>query len=87
MITFNISDILVGDHICRRLVQGVSSVYTLPDRSILLVCNTDVPSKPGIHWVAIYVDEEGHGDYFDSFGRLPTQQFEYYLNAHCARWS
>jgi len=52
-----------------------------------LVCNTDVSSKPGIHWVAIYVDEEGHGDYFDSFGRPPTKQFEYYLNAYCVRWS
>jgi hypothetical protein len=33
------------------------------------VCNTDPSTKPGRHWIAIYVDEDGGREYFDSFGR------------------
>jgi len=31
------------------------------------MCNTDPCSMPGEHWIAIYVDDDGHhGEYFDS---------------------
>ena len=39
--------------------DGVFSIDTLPDRPRLLVCNTDPSDKPGRHWVAIYVDDDG----------------------------
>ena len=51
------------------------------DKPHLLVCNTDPSDKPGQHWVCIHV-EDGHGEYFDSFGRRPTTLFERYLNRH-----
>ena len=37
----------------------------------VIVSNTDDHTKPGKHWVAMYVDEHGSGYYFDSFGTLP----------------
>jgi len=53
-----------------------------------LVCNTDPSTMPGEHWIAIYVDDDGHyGEYFDSLGRAHTQQFEHYMNEHCREWS
>ena len=42
---------------------------------------------PGEHWIAIYVDDDGHyGEYFDSLGRAATRQFEHYMNEHCREW-
>ena len=73
----------------RRLTDfdGVFSIDTLPDRPRLLVCNTDPSDKPGRHWVAIYVDDDGNrGEFFDSFGRRPDDVFERYMNRHCSSW-
>ena len=50
---------------CSEDFQGVYSVDTLPDKPKLLVCNTDPSTKPGKHWIAIYVDKRGLGEYFD----------------------
>ena len=65
----------------------VLSVDTLPDDPRLLVCNTDPSDKPGRHWIAIYVDENGRGEFFDSFGRRPNVDFEHYMNRHCSSWN
>jgi hypothetical protein len=66
--------------------QGVFSSDTLPTTPRLLVCNTDPAHKPGEHWIAIYVDKNGFGEYFDSFGRPPSKHFEHYMNYNCSRW-
>jgi len=71
---------------CSRDFQGVYSVDTLPDQPKLLVCNTDPSTKPGKHWIAIYVDKRGRGEYFDSFGRPPSTLFRRYLDKHCKTW-
>lgn len=34
-----------------------------------IVANTDDHTKSGSHWVAFYVNDAGHGVYFDSFGQ------------------
>jgi len=67
--------------------QGVFSSDTLPIKPRLLICNTDPSTKPGEHWIAIYVDKNGFGEYFDSFGRPPTKHFERYMNSNCKRWT
>jgi hypothetical protein len=67
--------------------QGVFSLDTLPTTPRLLVCNTDPSTMAGEHWIAIYMDENGRGEYFDSFGRSPNEQFEHYMNEHCASWT
>jgi hypothetical protein len=80
------------DHIESLLVnqpefQGVFSSDTLPTDPRLLVCNTDPSTKPGEHWIAIYVDKNGCGEYFDSFGRHPSNHFVRYMNFNCKRWT
>ena len=40
-------------------------------RCIPNIVNTDDYTKPGMHWVAFYVDESSNGLYFDSFGLPP----------------
>ncbi len=57
--------------------KGVSSVY---------VCNTDPHNEPGEHWVVIYTDGNGYGEYFDSFGRSPRHvNFKQFLKMNCKR--
>ena len=54
--------------------KGVFPADLIPknwEKPASLVFNTDIHTKPGSHWVAIYVDRYGHGIYFDSFGLPP----------------
>ena len=56
------------------LVLGVFASDQLPadvPRPCCLVVNTDPASKPGEHWVAIFINSSGILDYFDSYGLSP----------------
>ena len=80
------------DYVIRRHVHefdGVFSIDNLPpkDNPKLLVANTDPSHQPGEHWIAISVDRNGDGKYFDSFGRPPLTAFKRYLNKLCRSWS
>lgn len=51
-----------------------------------IICNLDPDSKPGSHWVAMHIDVNGIGEYFDSFGRKPTGYHKLFLNRNTKRW-
>jgi hypothetical protein len=87
MNTLEIERFIRADSVSRRIFQGVFSADTLPDVPSLLVCNTDKSTKPGLHWIAIYVDNDGRGEYFDSFGRAPNEHFKHYMDKHCSKWT
>jgi len=70
---------------CAEDFDGVFSADNLPEKPRLLVINTDPADRPGRHWVCMSVNN-GRGEYFDSFGRPPTANFERYLNRHCSSW-
>lgn len=53
---------------------------------IYLVCNLDPDTKPGSHWVAIAVDVNGNGEYFDSYGRKPTGYHLNFMKRNCKKW-
>lgn len=36
-----------------------------------VIINTDISGLPGQHWLAIYINEDGVGCFFDSFGNKP----------------
>jgi hypothetical protein len=38
-------------------------------RPSVIVINTDPSTKPGQHWVAVYITREGVAEYFDSYGK------------------
>jgi len=69
-----------------RDFDGVFDAGNLPDKPHLLVANNDPSSRPGRHWVCSCV-ENGRGEYFDSFGRPPTAEFERYIDQHCSSWT
>jgi len=54
----------------------IPRVWTKPTA---FVFNTQKNSLPGEHWVAVYVDKNGHGIYFDSYGLPP------YVHYHVKR--
>jgi hypothetical protein len=76
---------------CKGQFLGVFSSDTLPSvirkRPALLVCNTDPSDRSGEHWICIYIDENRHGEFFDSFGRSAGMPFNNYMNTHCIHWT
>ena len=43
-----------------------------------IIVNTDVHYKPGTHWCAIFFDENGNTDFFDSFG-YPPEHYGHFI--------
>ena len=52
------------------------------------IINTHTSDLPGEHWVAIYIDSRGRGQYFDSYGLFPLyNEFTEFLNDYCTSWN
>lgn len=60
----------------------------MPKKPFSLVINTDPCSEPGEHWVAIIVNKDKTGEYFDSFGLPPLHKdlWEYMENQCPSGW-
>ena len=65
-------DKVLADH-----VIGVYASDRIPNHrfkhSYGLIVNTDKHTDPGQHWCTIYNDGHGHIEFFDSYGRPPTE--------------
>lgn len=73
----NTSEIRKALSLARAGSIGVYAADRVPFNLTLpaaLVVNTDPASKPGQHWIAIYIDKNGSGVYFDSYGEQPTSR-------------
>jgi hypothetical protein len=81
MDSVGISTILQQDELTRPYFKGVFSADNVlqfkPSYASAIVVNTDPSSEPGQHWVAIFIDKHGVGNFFDSYGNKP----EYYHSA------
>ena len=76
---------------CKNMFLGVFAKDRLPGRlpakrPLLLVCNTDPSSRPGEHWVVLFVGKYARGEFFDSYGRPPDRLFSLYMDKYCAKW-
>ena len=86
-------DSTVIDRILRKncgIYHGVFAYDELPIIDAcpaVIVVNTDPSTRPGQHWICIYFDEDGHGEFFDSFGLKPKRVFERYMDEHCIAWT
>ena len=80
----SLKDIFIGVFPSDRLPK---SIKRFPSA---LIANVDPHNKPGSHWVAMYFDEKGHANFFDSFGRHPSMcslDFKTFLDKHACYWS
>lgn len=80
MNSVEIARVLSKDVHAKRVFRGVFSRDKLPRhvntrRSSAYIVNTDSSDGAGKHWVAVWLDGRGKGEYFDSFG-LPPQHRE-----------
>lgn len=77
MTTDEIELILKTEPIVKHIFVGVFAINELrvapKQRPCAYVVNTDPISKPGKHWVAIYLTRTMEGEYFGSFGIPPVQ--------------
>ena len=53
-----------------------------------LVCNYDPSHKPGTHWIAIYLTEDGKAEFFDPYGVAPmSDHFSDFLERNSTGWT
>jgi hypothetical protein len=72
--TRDIASILKSNEKCKRIFHGVYAADTLPktfSKPAAFIVNTDKQDSPGQHWVAMYIDNIGNCEYFDSYGIPP----------------
>jgi len=50
------------------------------------IANTAPSTEKGTHWVALWFDEKGQGNYFDSFADKIPMNFAKYLNMYSSSW-
>lgn len=80
-----IREIIKKDKVCSKLFLDVFARDEIP-KSITstpacFILNTHVRTKPGEHWLAVYIDEENKLEFFDSYGRAPDlYKLTNYLN-------
>lgn len=71
------------------LMHNVFAANRIPlnvSRPFFAVVNLDPDSKPGSHWVAISIDSNGLGEYFDSYGRNASSYHKSFLARNCHNW-
>ena len=85
MNTSQLAHVLSSDPVVKKSFGGVYACDQLPSLSVnsypkSFVVNTDPKSLPGTHWIAIYLEDEQHGEFFDSYGQHPDMYSEHFLN-------
>jgi len=77
------------DKILRKICnfKGVYPKDQLPPPPGLIVVNTHPAAQPGEHWLSIWIDEEEHGELFDSLAQVPDKTLKSYMDKHCVNWT
>ena len=83
MDTMQIARLLAMDPRTRSIFRGVVLHTTTMDGALpaAFVCNTE-------HWISLYLDADGRGDYFCSYGLSSRHAaFRTFINEHCSEWT
>jgi hypothetical protein len=82
---------LLTDTFAKHIYRGTFAADELPrflSKPAVLVVNSDIRRKPGTHWLGIYVDSNGRGIYFDSYGLKPYIKHHInFMNKLCYTWT
>jgi hypothetical protein len=91
MNTLEIDTLLKKHPHSRPVFKGVYARNRLPrllNVPSALVGNTDPDHRMGQHWVAIYIDTNSRGEYYDSTGTPPfLRAYVNFMNKHCTSWT
>lgn len=55
-------------------------------RPLTLIINTDTSNLDGRHWVAVYIDRSGYGEYFDSLAQPIPDHISLWLSRNSSQW-
>lgn len=83
----------IQKHLCKihsSLQYNVYAANRLPiytQTPTYIISNLDPDTKPGSHWIAIHIDENGFGQYFDSYGRPPRRYHQSFLKRNSRQWN
>ena len=87
MNTLEIDTLLKKHPHCRPVFKGIYARNRLPrllSVPSILVGNTDPNHRTGQHWVAIYIDANSRGEYYDPTGTaLFLRAYVNFINKHC----
>lgn len=89
MNTQQIDSLLKRDPFSKKIFKKVCALDQIeqPIFPSAYVINSDPSNKPGEHWVAVYFDKNGKGEYFDSYGLPPSfLDLDEYMNRHSRSW-
>ena len=91
MNTLEIDNLLKNHPHSRPVFKGVYARNRLPrllNVPSALVGNTDPDHRMWQHWVAIYIDANSPGEYYDPTGRPPHESgYVNFMNKHCLHWT
>lgn len=74
-------NVFLGVFACDDLPTNISRTPAI------LICNTQPLTKSGEHWIAIYISKKRYGEYFDSFGLPPQNEFFIiFLRKNCVNY-
>ena len=84
--------ILPNKKVTSRTFKGVyalDEIEHIKQRSFssTYVFNLDPSYKPGVHWVAVYIDRKRLAEYFDSFGRPNKREIKDFLYTYAESWN
>lgn len=91
MDTFEIDACLSSDPFVNAINGGVYAADELPhkiSKPSVIVVNTDPSTKAGTHWVALFFDDQGNCEYFNSYGTKPDNRWhESFIKRNCVKWT
>ena len=92
MNTLDLYSFLINDDECKKYLVGIYARDELPvvfsKMPCCFVANTHERNKPGAHWLAFFIDENKHIEFFDPYGLHPSfYGIDTYLNQVSTTWS
>ena len=89
MNTVQIRRLLNTDSFAKTIFKKVCAKNQLQhvDYPSAYVISSHPSSKPGEHWIAVYFDKHGKGEYFDSYGLPPSVNgFTTFMERNSKTW-
>jgi hypothetical protein len=91
MNTLEIEDVLKNHLGTRFVCKGVyarNRLHRQLNVPSALAGNTEPDSLDGEHWIAMYIDANSRGEYYDPMGQPPYQAaYVAFLNKQCTSWT
>ena len=93
MDSIQLKRILESDFVTKRAFEGVyasDQLKQIPKPLTLpatYVINEDLSTRPGTHWIALFLDNDGTADYFDSYGLPPIKPIVHFIKRISQRQS